>query len=176
MGKPQDLPAGQRQLQIGILLSFVTYVAALSGSYGIFRSALHAAVDLICSGVVFYVALHLLGWTARFCQGFGALCGAGAILNTAAIPIFLSRPTAGSPGTLSIFADFLLLVWSLSLFSHVVRHTFETGKLVSTLVAFAYIIVLITLMDLLFPPLNSASAVDQTSLNQSLAAFWLYLG
>jgi len=176
MSKPQDVPAGQQQLQIGIVLSFVTYVIALSTTYGLSRSILHALVDLACSGLFFYGALRFVNRAERFAQAFGALCGAGAILNTAAIPIFLARTpsSAGPPDALSIFAEFLLLVWSLSLFSHVLRHTFEIGKLFSTLIAFAYIIVLISIMDVLLPATNTATPVDPLSMH-SPALEWLHL-
>ncbi len=153
MSKPQDLPGGRAQLQVAIGLAFVTYVLVALVLEEPGRAIGHALVDLIFSGLVFHVALRLVNHPGRFEQAFGALCGSGAILNLAALPIYLARPVeAGQPPSgLAIFAQFLLLVWSLSLFSHVLRHTFDTGKLVSALLAFAYFIVAINLSGWLLP-------------------------
>jgi len=85
MGKPQDLPAGETQMFIALVLNFVTYVVALMTFNGFGEAAMHAAIDLGCTGLLFYFGLRLVNRVARFEQAFGALCGAGAVLNVVAI-------------------------------------------------------------------------------------------
>ncbi len=176
MGKPQDLPAGQQQMQIGVGLSFLTYVVALSSVHGLGRSMAHAAIDLMCSALFIYFALQLVNRTARFAQSFGALCGAGAIVNTAAIPIFRfgAIDAKGEPGSLELFAEFLLVVWSLSLFAYILRHTFEIKLPISILMAFLYILVLSGILEYVFSTPGSGSVADHLSLFQSFAASWLH--
>lgn len=154
MGKPQDLPGGRSQLVVGVASALATYlmVAGIQGEPG--SAVGRALIDLVFSALVFYVALRLVNHPGRFEQAFGGLCGAGAVLNLFALPLYMTRPLedAQAPSGLAIFAHFLLLVWSLSLFAHVVRHTFEIGKPLSALLAFIYLIVLINLMGWLMPP------------------------
>ena len=153
MGKPQDLPAGARQMQTGVAAGFLTYVLAVSVLHDIGHAIAHALVDLIWSGVFLYIGVRVVNHPGRFEQAFGGLCGAGAVLNLTALPILLNQPLSGAqpPSGLAIFANFLLLVWSLSLLAHVLRHTFEIGILVSIVLAFGYFILQINVMDWLLP-------------------------
>lgn len=153
MGKPQDLPAGQSQMKTGIALALITYVMALLVPYGIGRAFVQALIDLGCTATVFYIALTLTGHQSRFEQAFGGLCGASAFINAAAIPLYTLRP--GNPGSESgsatMLADFVLLVWGLSLLGHVIRHTFEVRLIVSILISFVYFILLSSLIATLMP-------------------------
>lgn len=174
MGRPQDLPAGVAQMQVGLTLALLTYVLALLDAYGIGQSLLRASVDIGCSALVLYVALQLVNRTERFEQAFGGLCGASAFINAAAIPVYLNRPAveASASGAL---AEFVLLVWSLSLLAHVVRHTFEVKLVHSVVIAFFYVMVLMVVMSAIFP---SPAPVDheQVSTLQLHACDWLYIG
>lgn len=166
MAKPQDLPAGENQLFIAIAFNFVTYVLALAGLVGIGGATLHAAVDLACTGLFIYLGLMLVGRLPRFEQSYGALCGAGAILNLAAIPILHLTVATEVPQTafasgLGDFARFILLVWSLSLVGHVLRHTFSLSMFVSILIAVAYYVLITIVLSWLFPP---DIATDQMSM------------
>ena len=170
MGKPQDLPAGREQMKIGIALAFVTYVLALAVPYGIFRAIFQALIDLACTAMIMHVALTVMGLRPRFEQAFGGLCGASAFINLAALPLYALRPAGLASQTASAggLADFVLLVWGLSLLGHVVRHTFEINMVVSILVSFVYFILLSTLISMLMPlpPVTPAeiSFIDGTGL------------
>ena len=151
MGRPQELPGGRAQLQIGVVLAFATYMVALLGVYGFGRSLLHVLLDLGCTGLGIRVALILVGHPGRFEQAFGGLCGASAFVNVAAVPIYLDRPPAGTVEAAPALAEFVLLVWSLSLLAHVLRHTFGVRLSIGIGIAFLYVIVLTTLMEVLLP-------------------------
>ena len=156
MGKPQDLPAGRAQLQLGVVLALASYVLALAMPYGIGWAFVQACVDLGCTGVVLWIALNLVGHPGRFEQAFGGLCGASALINLAAIPILAFRPELpnGAGGTASssnALAEFVLLVWGLSLLAHVIRHTFEVRMVVSIVISFVYFILLSSLFASIMP-------------------------
>lgn len=163
MGKPQDLPAGERQMYTAIALNFVTYVLALLGFTGFSSAMLHAAIDLACTGLFLYLGLLLVGRLPRFEQSFGAICGAGAVLNLAAIPLLQLTVVPGAEVTsaLSMFARFLLLVWSLSLVGHVLRFTFSLPMPVSIMIAVAYYLLITSVLTWIFPP---ESAVEPLSM------------
>lgn len=154
MGRPQDLPGGDAQMRIGIALAFVTYVIAVSAGFGLSRGLLLAVLDIAITGMVLRGALQLVGHPGRFEQAFGGYCGAAAFVNAAAIPIYLGQGGAGGAGAGAEgpgFADFVLLVWNLSLLGHVIRHTFDVRLATSILVAFAYVVILTVAIDSVLP-------------------------
>ena len=164
MGKPQDLPPGRAQLKLAVTLSVVTYVLALAVPFGVERAFLQALVDIGCTGLVIWTALRIVGHPGRFEQAFGGLCGASVFINLAAVPLFTLRPTnpemGGAAGTL---ADFVLLVWGLSLMAHVIRHTFEVRMFVSVAMSVTYFIVLSTVIASIWPAPVVIIEPDQVS-------------
>jgi len=152
MGKPQDLPAGRAQMKIGLAMALVSYVMAAAVPFGVERAFLQAVVDVGSTGVVLWIALSIVGHPGRFEQAFGGMCGASAFINLAALPLFALRPDFGeSVMVTSTVADFVLLVWGLSLMAHVIRHTFEVKMFVSVVMSVAFFIMLSTLVATLWP-------------------------
>lgn len=150
MGKPQDLPAGETQMRVGIGLAFVTYVIALTLPLGFFKACLQAVVDLLGTALILWVALRQTNRLPRMHQAFGALCGASAFINIASflITVFSQSPTEMS---VSLLAQFVLLVWGLSLLTHVIRHTFEIRIAFSIIIAYVYVMIWGALVNSLLP-------------------------
>jgi hypothetical protein len=150
MGKPQDLPVGEAQMRVGIALAFVTYVLALALPFGLFRASSQAVIDLIGTALILWIALHQTNRLARMQQAFGGLCGASAFINLASIPITVFRQ---SPDEMSVgvLAEFVLLVWGLCLLAHVIRHTFEIKMILSIFIAYVYVVVWGSLINILIP-------------------------
>ncbi|MFK8076292.1 MAG: hypothetical protein AB8B84_06880 [Granulosicoccus sp.] len=154
MGKPQDLPVGDAQMKIGIVLAFVTYVMAVAVPYGVALAAIQALLDLAGTGLIVWVALRQTGRLARFAQAFGGLCGASAFINVASLPIYMLRSPSNATDAAngSALAEFVMLVWGLSLLAHVIRHTFEVRMTISVLIAFVYVFVWSSVIVQLMPP------------------------
>ena len=153
-GRPQDLPGGQTQMRIGLGLAATTYLLALAGTDGIGDALVHVAIDLGGTALALRLALSMVGHPGRFEQAFGGLCGASAFVNTAAIPVYLSAPPDGTAGVSAggALAGFALLVWSLSLLAHVLRHTFEIGLGTSIGIAFVWFLLLLSVVGAVLPP------------------------
>ena len=150
MRRPQDVSANELTLPFGLALSLVTYVITLAALIGIGPAVLRAVADLTLTGAALYVALYLTGKSARFAQSFGGYCGAVAIVNLAALPLYVGQ---GSRAAESVgLGDFVLLVWNLSLIGHVIRHTFEVRLPIGILYAFGYVLVITSLLASLLPP------------------------
>ncbi len=165
MGKPQDLPAGRAQMQIGAGLALVSYVMAVAVPFGVERAFLQALIDLSCTGVAIWIALSIVGHTARFEQAFGGLCGASTFINLAALPLFALRPeSTDSVMATSTVADFVLLVWGLSLMAHVIRHTFEVRMFVSVVMSVAFFIVLSAVVASIWPAPTLSTDREKVSL------------
>lgn len=160
MAKPQDLPAGGHQLKTGIVLNLVTYVLAVASIGGVGEALLQAIIEIALTALLFWLGLSLVNRSARFAQSFGGLCGANAMLQIVAIPILMSRNGA-ELSAVQAFAQFFLLVWSLSLLGHVFRHTFETSIPVSIGVAFVFYLLVVAVLSALIP-----SPMAQTALLQ----------
>lgn len=156
MGKPQDLPPGKDQLYLAILLNFVTYVLALISHVGLGKAALHAALDISITGLFLYFALMFTAKLSRFQQALGAICGAGAVLNFAGIPMLqlTQTPVGQEPTKIAVLSHFVLLVWSLSLVGHVLRHTFNIRMSVSIVAAVIYYLFIITVFAVVFPQVS----------------------
>jgi len=150
MGKPQDLPAGVEQVKVGVGLAMVTYILALAAPYGLARSLFQAVIDLGLTALILYIALMAVGRRARFEQAYGGLCGASAFINLAAVPLYLTRGDGAT--SFSPLADFVLLVWGLSLLGHIIRHTFEISMLLSTVISFVFFVFMSALISSLLPP------------------------
>ncbi|WP_157736460.1 hypothetical protein [Granulosicoccus antarcticus] len=166
MGKPQDLPKGRGQLKIGIALAVVSYVMALAVPFGVERAFLQSLIDIGCTGLVIWLALSIVGHPGRFEQAFGGLSGASLFINMAAVPLFALRPASLEPGggAVGTLADFVLLVWGLSLMAHVIRHTFEVRMFVSVVMSLAYFIVLSTVIGSIWPESLVNVEPDEVSL------------
>lgn len=161
MSKPQDLPAGPHQMIVGVVANLVTYITALLIIYGSDGVVMHALLDIGATGLILYLALRLCGMLPRFEQAFGALCGASAILNLAAVPLLYSSQSVGEgeAGAVSI-GFYLVLVWSFSLTAHVVRHTFGIHMIASIGVAVVYYIFINSLLAVIYPPAEAAAVGD----------------
>jgi len=159
MGKPQDLPAGKNQMHLAILLNLFTHILALVTLVGIGQAAVWALLDVAIASVVLYLALMITSRLARFEQALGAICGAGAIMNFAAMPILhlTQTPVGQAPNAIAMLSNFVLLVWSLSLIGHVIRHTFEIRMPISIVAAVMYYLFIMSVFAAVFP---------ETGLNQ----------
>jgi len=153
MAKPQDLPAGSGQLHIAVVLNFVTYVLALLRFDGVGKASLHAAIDIACVAALFYAGLAFTKQLARFNQAFGAICGASAILNLVGFVLFSLTydKTDPSGSQLAQLSFFVLMVWTLSLLAHVLRHTFNLHMFNSIMAALVYYLFILQLLSIIVP-------------------------
>ena len=160
MGKPQDLPPGKDQLHIAIVLNLLTYITALVSHVGLGKAAMQAMLEIAISSFVLYMALMITSQLARFQQALGAICGAGAILNIAAIPMLqlTQTPLGQEPGNLAVLSHFVLLVWSLSLIGHVLRHTFNIRMSLSIVAAVLYYLLVVSIFAAVFPEVGPSQA------------------
>jgi drug/metabolite transporter (DMT)-like permease len=125
---PQDLPASNvlfglalaADLAVGLLLTFATGLSPASG----FPQTL---AEILFMLVLLRVALVLTNHTQRFSQAATALLGSGVVLGLLAI-LPVSLVAGGEQNGQSAVAALLflmLLVWSILVSGHILRHTFD---------------------------------------------------
>lgn len=160
---PQDVPAG-RGVFLGALAAYLAVGAAVlwPSASGVGEVYAQLAVDLgllvgVCGGLLF-----LTGHAARLGQTLAALFGTGALLSAAALPFVWAvarsigdaavTPDAVPPaalfGTLALFG---LLLVSLLVTGHILRHALEWSYPAGVLAATAYFALSTFVFRSLFP-------------------------
>lgn len=151
---PQDLPASPALVVLSAAAYFASSLLLFSieSTYGM--SVVIGATDTLLLLVFTVAILRLRRVPARFRQTFSALAGTGALLGLCALPlvdIMVRTQARGSEASGLALAWFALLLWSLSVFGHIVRHAlsvpFSFG--IGTGVLFA--IVSVAIVKILFP-------------------------
>jgi hypothetical protein len=126
---PQDLPASvflfwltlATDVSTGVVMALVT---ALSPWLGLVQAAIEVSLLL---GLL-YAGLSLTGHLPRFTQSATALLGSGTVIGVVAIlalslnPLGTEETNAATLGAVLLLA---LVVWSVVVTGHIVRHTFS---------------------------------------------------
>lgn len=134
---PQDLPAAPLLLPLSVLAYFIVYVAAewlasrmvrggVSGGPGVVT----LAVDVLYVAGWYWLLLRLFRRSERYGQTVAAIFGCSALLT---LPLALATQLliASSNGRiawlapLALFAFAAMVVWSVLISAHILRHALE---------------------------------------------------
>ncbi len=153
--KPQDVPASNTLMLFTLLVAIITGVPAIIGHVGGLASALMIGlVDVVLILVLLRIFLTLTGLSGRLLQSATALFGTGVIINLFSIPVQMLLDSSAEysvsqfVGALLYFA---LLVWSLVIMGHILRHSFKLQLSSGVLVAMGYFMLINTLVRLFLP-------------------------
>jgi hypothetical protein len=147
---PQDLPASSLLLilftLLNVLVGWVMIIDARSGAF------IALAETLFESGVllaVLYFGLASRKRLARFYQAATALMGSGLLLGLLAMPLvsWSQRSESSEAGILLL----VLIVWSLVVMGHILRHTLDISFNLGLGIAVLYTLVSWNLTFMLFP-------------------------
>jgi len=128
---PQDLPATQSVLVIGVGLSLtvslVRYFILGRETYSVFQVFLEVAVPAL----LVYLLLMFFKLPQRFLQSFSALCGTTALIHVLALPILPALYDALGSNNPIIYIVLILDMWWVIVVAHILKHTlnvhFGTG-------------------------------------------------
>ncbi|NIR28276.1 MAG: hypothetical protein GWN84_02870 [Gammaproteobacteria bacterium] len=151
---PQDLPAS------GLLLGLCLLAYAASGM--LVSTVMLPAPTAFLAGVTDTVLLCLLTASvlylqrlrARVPQTLSALAGTGAILSIIALPVTSWLQSARDAGTDTSLPDLMLLallVWSLVVAGHILRHALSTVFIVGVVLAVLFFWISVNVLYSLFP-------------------------
>jgi hypothetical protein len=160
---PQDVPAGGAVLRLCLIAYLAVGAAVLwpsADSVGALIAQL--AVDVLLLVTVFGGLLGLMGRSARIGQTLAALFGTGALLSLIALPfVWMLAGIAGDPATapdalppgaaLAGMALLVLLLASLMVTGHIVRHALDWSYAAGVLAAAIYFSLSFSLFRTLFP-------------------------
>jgi hypothetical protein len=147
---PQDLPVSNRLLGVVTVLNVLVGVVMIVDVRAGLATAL--AESLFEAGLMFgalYIGLRMQYRVARFTQAATALMGSGLLLGLLALPLisWSRNPDAGEAGLLLL----VLIVWSMVVMGHILRHTFEIVLGAGVGLAFIYTLLAWNLTMILFP-------------------------
>ena len=154
---PQDVPAAPALLRLCILAYLGTGFAALMPGVGAaypLRSLLLTLADLALLAGMTYSVLRALGHSTRLAQTLTALTGCGTLLQLVALPLgiwFDQASTTQANAELPFILWLLLLLWSIVITAHILRHAFTVSFGIGLAYAFAYLFVSWTVADWLLP-------------------------
>ncbi len=153
--KPQDVPASNALLLLTMLAVIATGVPAIIGPVGGFVPALMIGLmDVALILVLLKIFLSMVGLSSRLLQTATALYGTGVIINLLSIPVqILLDSSAEYSATQFIGAllYFSLLIWSLVIMGHILRHSFKLQLSSGVLIAMGYFMLVNTLVRLFLP-------------------------
>lgn len=147
---PQDLPGSSSLLILTTLLSvLIGLVMIVDARIGIAVALMESLFDAGLMLAALYFGLRFHSLKARFLQAATALMGSGLMLGLLALPLvaWSHRAESSEAGFLLL----LLIVWSMVVMGHILRHTFNTRFHLGFGIAVLYTLVSWNLTFMLFP-------------------------
>ena len=151
---PQDLPASWSLLKLTLitycLSSLLSLLFTVAPPMALFQAVLDAALLV---GLT-YGLLYVMGHGQRFVQTLTALAGTGTLLGLIAWPLTIwmqAEAAAGTSTGLSFFLFFLLLLWSIAVIAHILRHSLSTTLGMGLLYTLGYLMISVMVWELFYP-------------------------
>ena len=150
---PQDTPFSPQLLASTTLLYvLVGLLMIVDVRTGVISALGESLFDAGLMLLVLYFALQSQNRLARFVQSATALMGSGLLLGLLALPLISlsSNPDSSAAGLLLLG----LIIWSMVVMGHILRHTFEIGLGIGVGLAIAFTLLSWNLTLILFPVVN----------------------
>ena len=150
---PQDLGASSALLGLTMLLNLLLGVVMMANAQiGLLLAFMESLFELILMLSVLYIGLRLHGNPVRFTQTATALMGSSFLIGLLALPLVgWSQHTESSEAGLLLLA---LIIWSLVVMGHILRHSFDTRFGLGFGIAVFYTLVSWNLSLMLFPVID----------------------
>ncbi|WP_223807001.1 hypothetical protein [Marichromatium sp. AB31] len=151
---PQQLPASETLFVVVLLADLlVGMLVGVSAGIGWWPSLLQALAEIVLTLAALYVGLSAVRHARRFLQTATALLGAGALLGLLALVPLGLQPTGSRETELAALGALLflaLVVWSLVVTGHILRHAFVIGLGQGVAIALAFELFAVALIGALF--------------------------
>lgn len=150
---PQDLPGSSFLLVVTAVLNLVVGMAMIADArIGVLIAFLEGLFEVLLMLAALYFGLKFHGSLARFQQAATALMGSGFLLGLLALPMVAwSHHSESSEAGLLLLG---LIIWSMVVMGHILRHVFDTRFNLGLGIAVLYTLVSWNLSFMLFPIVN----------------------
>jgi hypothetical protein len=141
---PQDLPLSRELLAV-CLLSYAIINSLLALTTTTPPKAIASSVlETVLVSIITIIILRLNRHPERWVQTLTALTGTGCILGILALPLFagsLLFDTGELLQALLVILYLTLIIWSLAIMGHILRHALDTTIGVGVMFAIIYILI-----------------------------------
>lgn len=149
--KPQDVPVSSALLLLALLLGVVSEVPGIAGSVGgLLPAIIISLLDAVLISVLLYIFLSLMNLSSRFVQTATAMFGIGVIINLLMLPVIRVLDVSPKDSNVMHLGSMLyiaLLIWSMVIMGHILRHSFNLRLSSGVLIAVGYFLLINTLVQ-----------------------------
>lgn len=137
---PQDVPSSMALLKLCLLAYAGSGLLVLLISTPAPVALLQILLDLVLLSGLLYLGLSARRHPKRFEQTLSALAGSGTLMGLLALPLlfWLSGQGQGDGAALPSLLLLMLMVWSIAVMAHILRHAFEVPIWLGAALALAY--------------------------------------
>jgi len=150
---PQDLPSSLFLLRVVVVLSLIVGILLNIQTKPFSQSLMISLFNVVWLTAFLYVSLQLRGKLARFRQALIAMMGTNVILGLLIMP-FMYNLVAAEINNESVPVAFqfflLLLVWDLTVFAHIIRHSLDIRLAYGFIISIGYLILSWTVVEMVF--------------------------
>lgn len=157
---PQDIPYSRSLTWLTLMLAFLVSLTGGALIYSPSRNLVLNLLDMALLLLFLDLILRVTGKHSRFMQTVAAVCGAETLLQLLGLPSYWlitgdRQEAYTDPAVmLALWYSLLLLVYSILVLTHIVRHALSTNILNAVLVTLAYSIASVMLIDAVVPAKN----------------------
>jgi len=150
---PQDLPASPVLLGIALAAHALGGTLATAFSLDLLSAIAAGTAGTALLALLTSTLLAAVGHGERTVQTLSALAGADALITFLTLPVLLyAYGTAGQPSPLAGLLVLASIVWSISVFGHILRQALASTMTVGVVVAIVFAVVGYALFNQLFVP------------------------
>jgi hypothetical protein len=151
---PQKLPASSALLKMSFAANLLVGALLVVGEQmGPFLAVAESLFELLLMLLVLQGGLRLSGHPERFVQTATAIMGSGALLGLIVLPLLGAGGAAqedGSGGGLIGLLVLLLVIWSMLVLGHILRHAFDLKLAQGTVLGLLYTVLSYSLISSIF--------------------------
>lgn len=151
---PQDLPTSGILLAIALTAHTVVVMLFFTLYGNVVRALLSGLLDTVLLTALTALVLYTQNKGARFVQTLTALAGTAAIITLISVPLTGWYLAAEAQGSGAVMLLLVLMVWSLAIAGHILRHALSAPYFVGLLVAIGFAVVSIMVSKTLFSPVG----------------------
>ncbi|CDI01505.1 conserved membrane hypothetical protein [Candidatus Competibacter denitrificans Run_A_D11] len=137
---PQDVPASMALLKMCLLAYALSGLLVLMINDPLPVALLEILLDMVLLSGLLYLGLMLHRHPRRFEQALSALTGSGTLIGLLALPLmsWMTHQAQGDDVVLPSFLLLALMIWSIVIMAHILRHAFEISVWQGALYALSY--------------------------------------
>lgn len=151
---PQDLPAAPQFLALALIGYFLVDVLISRLSFTLGPALAVSLLDVLLLAAFAQIVLRIVAKPERFNQTLAALAGTGQLLGLLALPLIHGLTTAqaaGEPAAGLAFGWLAVLIWSLLVLGHILRHALSVSLMTGVGIGVLYSLLSVMIVRAVFP-------------------------